>query len=305
MVLAGPTLPASMPANPRSRAIFALIGAAFLFGATFVVVKSALDDIGPIALVAWRFLLGAVALSLFAFPRGKAIWLHGSIAGLALFAGYGLQTAGLEFTSAANSALITGLYVVLTPFLTALFHKRAPSPWVVGAAATSFAGLVLLTNPDGFRLSTGDLLTLGCALAFALHILALARFARLHPVVPFTTVQLAVTAALAFPTSWLLEGSGLPPSSVYGAIALTGLGVSVGAYLLQVWAQTMVSPATAAVVLAAEPAFGVATAWVVLNERLALEGWIGAGLIIVAIYVVITKQRDEASVEAEAVTPAH
>lgn len=287
------------------KAILALIGASFLFGATFVVVKSALAEIEPVAFVAWRFLLGAVVLSLFSLPRGKTIWVHGTIAGTALFAGYALQTAGLELTSASNSALITGLYVILTPFLAALFSRRAPSPWVIGAAFASFAGLWLLTNSNGLALGNGDLLTLGCAFAFALHIVALARYAREHPVIPFTTVQLAVTAVLAFATSALLEGPSLPPTAAIGAIALTGLGVSVGAYVLQVWAQTVVGASTAAVVLAAEPAFGVATAWVVLGERLMFEGWIGAGLIVLAIFVVVTRQRDKSSVEAEAVTAAH
>jgi drug/metabolite transporter (DMT)-like permease len=81
--------------------------------------------------------------------------------------------------------------------------------------------------------------------------------------------------------------------------------VTAGAFLLQIWAQTIVGASTAAVVLAAEPAFGVATAWVVLGERLTLGGWVGAGLIVAAIYAVITQQRDVSSRAAEAVTPAH
>jgi drug/metabolite transporter (DMT)-like permease len=43
----------------------------------------------------------------------------------------------------------------------------------------------------------------------------------------------------------------------------------------------------------------------VLDERLTLAGWAGAAMILVAIYIVVTKQTDRASVEAEAVTPAH
>lgn len=294
-----------MPKNHTSRAVVALVVASFLYGATFVVIKSALEDVEPLTFVAWRFLIGAAALALFALPRGRAIWVHGSITGFALFTGYALQTGGLALTSAGNSALITGLYVVFTPFLAAIFKRRAPSPWVVGAAFMSFVGLYLLSETEGLRLETGDLLTLGCALAFAFHIVALARYAQHHPVVPFTTVQLAITAALAFPTAYLIEGVSLPSSSVIGALLLTGLGVSVGAFLLQVWAQTVIGPSTAAVVLAAEPAFGVATAWLVLGERLDLLGWVGALLIVFAIYVVVTKQKDEASREAESVTAAH
>ncbi|HUF15267.1 MAG TPA: DMT family transporter [Acidimicrobiia bacterium] len=289
-----------------NRAILALLGASFLFGATFVVVKSALDEIEPLGFIAWRFAIGAAVLAILAIPRGKALWLHGFLAGLALFAGYALQTSGLVFTSASNSALITGLYVVMTPFLATLFSRRAPSPWVVTGAAAAFGGVALLTGLDGSSLGRGDVLTLGCALAFATHIVVLARYARQHPVIPFTTVQLLVTAGLSLLASWRFEaGPGIPDRSVWGALALTGIGVTVGAFLLQVWAQTVVGSATAAIVLSAEPAFGVATAWVVLGERLSLRGWVGAALIVAAIYVVVTKQRDHASREAEAVTPAH
>lgn len=294
-----------MVRSATNRAVAALLVAAFLFGATFVVVKNALDDIGALSFVGWRFLLGALVLSLFAFPRGVSLWKHGAISGTALFAGYALQTIGLTETTASNSALITGLFVVLTPMLAALFKRRAPSPWVVGAAVGSFVGLFLLTHTDGLGFSRGELVTLGAALAFALHIVAVARYAEHHPVVPFTTAQLTVTAALALPTAFVVEGYSLPPSSTFGALAITGIAVGVGAFLLQVWAQTVIGPGTAAVVLAGEPVFGVATGWVVLGERLDILGWTGAGLIVAAIYLAVIKQKDESFREVEAVTSAH
>ena len=290
----------------ESRAALALIVAAFLFGATFVVVKSALESIGPLSFVAWRFLIGALVLGALAIPRGRPIWTHGLIAGVALFAGFALQTAGLQFTTATNSALITGLYVIFTPFLAALFARRAPSMWVVAGAALAFGGVFLLTGIDAENLGPGDLLTVGCAIAFAFHIVALARYAHQHPVVPFTTVQLVVTTLLAFPAAWLWEGGiSVPERSVWMALAITGIGVTAGAFLLQIWAQTVIGATTAAVVLAAEPAFGVAAGWVILGERLTPAGWFGAAMIVVAIYIVITRQKDQASREAESVTQAH
>lgn len=271
-----------------------------------MVVKSALDGIEPVEFVAWRFLIGAVVLATLALPRDRSIWLRGSLAGVALFTGFAMQTAGLQFTTASNSALITGMYVVFTPFLAATLSRRWPSPWVVAGALIAFAGVALLTGVDGLRLGQGDWLTVGCALAFAIHIVILAHWAHQHPVIPFTMVQMAVTSALAFVYAMTFEGGvGLPDRSVWAALALTGIGVTAGAYLMQIWAQTVVGPNTTAVVLAAEPAFGVAAGWVILGERLDLNGWIGAGLIITAIYVVITRQRDQASRDAEAVTAAH
>jgi drug/metabolite transporter (DMT)-like permease len=276
-----------------------------LYGATFVVIKSALEDIQPLSYVAWRYVIGSVVLLLVAFPRGRDIWRHGAITGLALYVGYALQTSGLALTSASNSALITGLYVVFTPLLTGLFHRKAPTPWVLGAALAAFCGIFLLTYTDGLSLTRGDLLTLGCAVVFALHIIALARWAPLHPVVPFTTAQLTVTALLAYPVAVIVDGPGLPASSVWVALLVTGLGVGVGAFLLQVWAQTVLGASTAAVILAAEPAFAVATAWVVLGERLDAAGWAGTVLIVAAIYLVVTRHEDRASEQAEVVAPAH
>ena len=160
--------------------------------------------LSPISFVAWRFLIGGVGLSLLALPRGLAIWRDAAICGALLFSGYTFQTAGLVTTGATNSALITGLFVIITPLLAALLRRRAPRPWVLVGAVAAFAGVVFLTAHDGVHLGRGDLLTLGAAFSFAGHIVALARMAPRHPVVPFTAAQLLVTSRSPYP--W-------PPSS--------------------------------------------------------------------------------------------
>jgi drug/metabolite transporter (DMT)-like permease len=286
-------------------AALAITVAAFLFGSTFVVIKEAVASFPPISFVAWRFLIGGVALCLLALPRGRVIWRDAAICGSLLFSGYAFQTAGLVTTGATNSALITGLFVIITPLLAALFRRQGPRPWVVVGAVVAFAGVLLLTARDGIRLETGDLLTLGAAFSFAGHIVALARLAPRHPVVPFTAGQLLVTSALAFPLAAFIEDLTIPTSREVPALLITGIGVSAGAFLLQIWAQTIIGPSMTGVLLALEPAFGVATAAVVLGERLTAGGWLGAALIIAAIYLVITRGEEETEVEAEAVSPAH
>jgi drug/metabolite transporter (DMT)-like permease len=286
-------------------AALAITVAAFLFGSTFVVIKEAVASFPPISFVAWRFLIGGVALCLLALPRGRVIWRDAAICGSLLFSGYAFQTAGLVTTGATNSALITGLFVIITPLLAALFRRQAPRPWVVVGAVVAFAGVLLLTARDGIRLETGDLLTLGAAFSFAGHIVALARLAPRHPVVPFTAGQLLVTSALAFPLAAFIEDLTIPTSREVPALLITGIGVSAGAFLLQIWAQTIIGPSMTGVLLALEPAFGVATAAVVLGERLTAGGWLGAALIIAAIYLVITRGEEVTEVEAEAVSSAH
>jgi drug/metabolite transporter (DMT)-like permease len=283
----------------------AITAASFLFGSTFVVIKDVVSGFPPVAFVAWRFLIGGLALCLLAVPRGRRIWKDALICGALLFAGYSFQTAGLVTTGASNSALITGLFVIITPLLAAAVRRRSPRPWVLAGATLAFVGVVLLTARDAVQIRTGDVLTLGAALSFAGHIVVLARLAPRHRVVPFTASQLLVTSGLALPVSALWEGLPLPGPSTVPALLITALGVSAGAFLLQIWAQTVIGPAQTGVLLALEPVFGVATAAVVLGERLSPDGWLGAALIVGAIYLVITKGEEDPEMEAEAVSAAH
>ncbi|MGQ0850131.1 MAG: DMT family transporter [Actinomycetota bacterium] len=281
----------------------AIAVAAFLFGSTFVVIKEAVTSFPPVGFVAWRFLLGGAVLAMAAIPRGWPIWRDGAVAGGFLFAGYSLQTAGLVTTGASNSALITGLFVIITPMLAAALRRSAPRPWVLLGAVAAFLGVEMLTAREGAAFVTGDLLTVGAAVSFAAHIIALDRFASRHPIVPFTAAQLLVTAGLAFGVSGAIEDLRVPSGREVPALLITALGVSAGAFLLQIWAQTVIGPARTGVLLALEPAFGVATAAVVLGERLTPRGWLGAALIIAAIYVVITRG-EEAEIETEVLSSA-
>ncbi|HJU51421.1 MAG TPA: DMT family transporter [Acidimicrobiia bacterium] len=270
-----------------TRAGLALAGASFLFGSTFVVIKDAVATFPPISFVTWRFLLGGLVLMVFVPPRGKSVWRDGAVAGSLLFVGYSLQTAGLVTTGASNSALITGLFIIFTPLLAALLYRRRLALGVAAAALLAFVGVVFLTYRPQMALVRGDLLTAGAAVAFAGHIIALDRMAHRHSLVPFTAVQLLITGILALPLAATTEGIPLPGRSELPAILITAFGVSIGGYLLQLWAQTIISPSRTAIILALEPAFAVATAAVVLDERLTMAGWVGAGLIMGAILLVI------------------
>ena len=295
-----------MPDSMSDRAAYlALITAALLFGTTFVVVKDAVETFPPLAFVGWRFVIGAGVLLVLAFPRNRRIWQDGAIAGAWLLAGFAFQTAGLVSTGASNSALITGLYVVLTPVLGSLWRRKLPTSWVVIASVLALIGMALLTVTEDFTVGAGDLLTLLCAVGFAGHIVYLSIAAHRHPVIPFTAVQLAVTGAGGLILSAGFEGLPFPSDREWPSLILTGVGVSALAFLLQVWAQTRVGADRAAIVLTAEPVFGVLAAAVLIGERLTIGGWIGAALIMMAIQLVLAREGAAEEMEAEAISPAH
>ena len=292
--------------NRNRLAIGALAVASFLFGASFVVVKDAVGEMPPIGFVGWRFLVGALVLLAISRPRRGDTIADGLRAGLLLFTGSALQTRGLVETTASNSGLVTGLYVVLTPLLGAAWSRRRPHPLVVTGAMVAFAGLALLTVSDDFTLAAGDVWTVGAAIAYAGHILYLSRVASRHPVIAFTAVQLAVTAVGGLIVSGIFEPWGVPTGAALAAVIGTGLLISAGAFLLQVWAQTVLGPSRTALILALEPAFAALTGAVVLEERLGLRGLAGAMLILGGIYVVLAGTGPEDDLPAaEAISAAH
>jgi drug/metabolite transporter (DMT)-like permease len=289
-----------------SLAALALAFAALLFGASFVVVKDAVATLPPVGFVGWRFAVGAAVLLAISPPRQRTTIVTGVRAGLLLFTGYALQTRGLVDTTASNSGLVTGLYVVLTPLLAAGFARRRPHGLVMLGAAVAFVGLAVLTVTAGFRLHGGDLWTIGGAIAYAGHILYLSRVAHRLPVIAFTGVQLAVTAVLGLAVSAIFEGFALPDSDSLIAVIGTGVVVSAGAFLIQVWSHTILGPSRTALILSLEPAFAALTGAVVLGERLGWRGLGGGALILTGIYVVLAGTGPEDDLPAaEAISAAH
>lgn len=275
------------------RADLALAGAAFLFGTTFLVVQDAVEGGGAIPFLVVRFGVGAAVLVPLALRRGRPAAGFGpavAVLGALLAAGYVLQTVGLQHTTSSVSAFLTYLLVVIVPLLSAVVLRRPPSGVAIAGVALAVVGLVLLTAGAsgqglgaGLGLGLGEALTLGCAVAFAGHIVALAAYAPRFDVVQLNLGQFSVLAgALALPGAYL-GGYRFSTGTLLAAI-YTGVVVSAVAFGLQVWGQRQVSATRTALVLLLEPVFAAALGFIA-GERLGLLGAAGAAVILVAILV--------------------
>ena len=270
-----------------------LVAAAAVWGGTFVVVRAALQDVSPLLFVAARFTLAALLVAPLALVReGRppaSAWRAGAATGLPLLAGFALQTVGLQWTTPGRAAFLTGLYVVFVPLLAPLTGARRPDARTWGAVALAMAGTLALTWPADSVASgpsLGDVCMLGCAVSFAVQILAVDRVAGSVPTWTLLTTELGVVAAVAWPAVALLETPRFSPTPVaLASLATVVLLASVGALWAQNWAQRRVSPSRTAIVFALEPAFAAATSWAVLGERLTPAGMAGAGAILVAMVV--------------------
>ena len=285
----------------RWKADSALALIALVWGATFVVVKGALTEISTLYFLALRFTLGSlfmlpILVPAFRQEQGSTIWRGlrgGLITGAVLWSGYTLQTFGLQYTTAGKSGFLTSLYIVFVPIISAVLYRRWPrSQELVGVAITAL-GMVLLTFPSldrHFRFNFGDLLTLGCAVAFAFHMLVLGYFSQRERFEAVAIGQIACVALLSF--------AGLPwdpprahwSSALVFAIVLTGLFATTLAFVVQTWAQQYTSATRAALLFSLEPVFALVTAVLLGGERMTIGSLVGCGLILLGILTVELKK---------------
>lgn len=269
-----------------------LVGVCAVWGLTFPLVQDAVEVVPVTTFLGYRFTAAAL-LAAIIFRRklpslGAAGWKAGAVMGVFLTAGYLFQTLGLERTTASNAGFITGLFVVLTPLLGALFlGQRAGGP-VWTAAGISALGLYLLSGGAGEVHLLGDLLVFGCALSFSFHILVTDPAVKAHDFSALLVVQLAFCGLFCLGLA-ATRGNLVVPieSSVWFALVVTAVFASVLGFYVQAFAQQHASPARIALILATEPAFAGLFAYLLLGQTLDAFGWVGAGLIMGAILTVV------------------
>jgi drug/metabolite transporter (DMT)-like permease len=292
----------------RNAAELALVFNTLVWGATFILVKSALGGISPMLFLALRFSLATVALAWFFLkPLGhkahnRGAWKGagaGVLVGSFLFLGYLFQTLGLRLTSAPKSAFITGLTSVMVPLLGSLVYRNRPriSEWLGILTATAGLGLMtlpgVLTGPvlaGTAAVNRGDVLTFFCAIAFAAHIVTLGHFSRRMGFELLSVTQVGTAALWSLALCGWTETPHLVwrPAVVYG-ILVTGLFATALAFTVQAWAQKYTTPSRTALIYMLEPVVAWATSYLLAGEGLSRRAAAGAALILGGVLLVELK----------------
>ena len=266
-------------------AIAALFFVASAWGATFTLIKSALARIAPEPFIVLRFLLAGtvlliLSLALRQLPR--AAIAPGVILGLVLFGAYWGQTRGLLTISPSRSAFLTGLYVVIVPFADrALYKTRIPFAAWIGSALALF-GTALLIGGFSARPALGDLLTIGCAVCSALHVVLSAKYSVNAPALGLAAVQVLAVGVAAVPPA-LFAPRVVWSRQVAFAIVFTAIVTTALAFVALMWGQARVTATEAAVILAFEPVAASFTSIVFAHEPVTPLFLTGAALILTAI----------------------
>ncbi len=266
----------------------ALLAVAVAWGATFPLAQWILQAVPPFWYLAVRFAVAACLLVALSWRElvglSGAAWARAASVGLALSSGYVLQTLGLQEAGATDAAFITGLFVVLVPVLGAVWGRRT-ARWEWGGVLVGTLGLGLLTGGTS-RAGTSELLLLGCAASFAVHLLLLDAAAPRIPSVCLAAVQALVVAAATAPFAATHPAPTRAPAVVWASVAGMGLVASAGAFAVQSWAQRFTPPAHVGLVLTAEPLSAALVARWWLGEVLSSAQWVGAALILTGIALV-------------------
>ncbi len=272
-------------------AVIALLGVCFTWGVAFVLMKDAIEKQPYMDFLAVRFTLAAVSMFVIR-PKISSRFESGDIKiglwlGVILAFGYITQTIGLELTTAATSGFLTGLYVIFTPILAWAIYRRKVSKKLGIAALMSVVGLAVFSGAaTSLEFQIGQLWLVACAILFGLHILFLGKHGMGRNAYRFAMVQIAAVALVCWGFA-LTDGFQPPPTSdVWVAIVFTAVLSTAAAFWIQTWAQTLMDPARAAVILTSEVVFTALVAIAAGQEPFTIVMLVGGTLMLGAMLLV-------------------
>lgn len=263
-----------------------------LWGSTFPIIRTALQDVDPHTFVAIRFGIAAVAIAPLIFFSSKLrreFWSAlpwGITLGVVMFTVFLSQTIGLKTVPSARGAFITGTSVLLVPLLSPFFKRGLPKRGDMLGALLALLGLFLLLTPESGGLTTGDLYIVISAVAIAvhMHLLQIACAKNKYSdmiLVYWQTLAIAAFSTLSIPLTVGRYGS--ISVRAFAMMAFCAILVSLGTFWLQARYQKRTSPEHAAMVFSLEPVFATVFGFFILGEVLNTRGYTGAGVILFAI----------------------
>lgn len=270
-------------------AAVALVSVAFAWGASFVLMKDTIETQPIWDFLGTRFVVATLVMilvrpSVLRLIRGRLL-LNGVILGLLLGAGYYTQTVGLQLTTAAITGFLTGLYVVMVPFLAWFFFKQKIGAKVVAGVALSTVGLAFISI-NGVSFDLNQLWVVACALFYAAHIIGLSVWSPGRDAYALTVVQLGTMAVATMAFAFIDGFQGPVGFNGWFTIVFTAvLGTALG-FFVQTWAQGIMDPSRVAIILTLEVVFAAGIAVAVGQETLLPKTLLG-GLLMLAAMVLV------------------
>jgi drug/metabolite transporter (DMT)-like permease len=268
-------------------AALVLLATASAWGSTFTLVKDILSKIEPEPFIFYRFTLAGIILVALAATRrnlSRRLLMPGLALGFLVFSGYWLQTEGLILISPSRSAFLTSLYVVLVPFCDRLIVGTRVTAYAWMASLLAVLGTAVMIGGFDGRPTTGDLLTLACAVMFSIHVVLTTRYTARHSSMGLAAIQVLFVGILAAPFSFAARQPHFT-SEVTWVIVFTAIVTTALAFAALMWGQSRVTATQAAVILSFEPVAAAITSMAWYHEPMTKAFLGGAGLILAAMVI--------------------
>lgn len=274
----------------RVKGLTSLVLVSILWGTSFPAIKTVMESTNEYTYTWVRSLIAIAGLTpylTYVYWSGKLTFNSvkgGMMAGLAYAFGLWLQGWGTKYTTASNSAFITGLSVVFVHMYAGVIRRKY-SYKLGGTLIMSLVGLYMLTTPtSGFNV--GDLLVLLGSFMWAAQIVLVGKYCSSDPLV-FTLFEMIPALMFVVPDVLFNGYAGVDFNS-FLLITYLAIVCSDTAFALQVLGQRYVSPAVAAVIFLLEPVAASTFSYILLNESMSLHQSVGASLILAAMLTVST-----------------
>jgi drug/metabolite transporter (DMT)-like permease len=263
----------------------------FVWGATFIFTKLGLEFSNPSVYLIIRFSIAlTISLALFGkqiFKINREVLKQGLILGVFFGVGFLLQTYGLKMTTVSKSAFITGITVVVTPFVYWAIVRKSIGIWPKIGVLISIPGLWLFTNPNLANPNMGDILTLISTLCWALYITYMDIFTKgrqeFRETIQLVAMQFVAATPLAVIMALLFEPDNLKiefsPVLIY-SLLYNGILASFVLTLIHTSVQRFTSPVKAALIFSLEPLIATFLAVMFMKEDLGYRELIGAFILI-------------------------
>jgi drug/metabolite transporter (DMT)-like permease len=260
---------------------------AVIWGFGFVPQRLGMDYLGPAAFNALRFGLGALTLvplllllnrrNNFSALSNRPTLVMGLVLGGLLFGGATFQQISIQYTSIANVAFITGLYVIIVPLIGVFIgYRYRLIVWLGGLLAMIGLYFMTMAGAQGENALKGDFLALLGAVFWAIHLLVLAKRAGSHNQLVLAFYQFVFCAVFSAVAALAFEATLLPVEAAgYIWPALNGVLVVGVAYTLQVLVMEHAEPFAASLILSLEAVFGAIAGYLVFSEQWGMAALVG------------------------------
>ena len=276
----------------------ALLMVAILWGSSLLVAKITMENISPSMIVAFRFTIAFVLLSLVFYRKifeiTKQSLISGAIIGAFLFGAYWIQNIGVTLAMPGKSAFLSSIYCVFVPFVSYLFTREKPKTRNLLAATVCIAGISFSVITDGFSIGTGDVFALLSGVFFSLHIASIGKFAEGKDPIIITILQFGFCALYSWIATLLTKDYTLHFNSqmVLGVLYLSVFCTTI-ALLLQNVGQKYVQASSASILMSTESIFGALLSVFLYGETITLK--MGVGFMLIFISVLISEAKKDST----------